>query len=154
VPFLETADFGRIEYAAGEVVRFPAGLPAFEDAREFLVLHLPGAEPFVVLHGVDRPGLRFFCLPWSRFVPGAAAELGEEERAVLELGGDEAAADLVALAMVAAPPQGPATVNLLAPVVIHFGLEKRRGVQAIQSGRGLPARHPLEAGTGGAPACS
>lgn len=148
MPFLDTAEFGRIEYSAEERVEFPAGLPAFEDARWFLVLNLPGAEPLVALQCIDRPELRFFCLPWGRFVPGMQVDLGEEERALLEVGGPEEAAELVALAAVAAPPGGAATVNLLAPIVIRFGERRRIGVQAIQAGAGLSAQHPL--GEGGA----
>jgi flagellar assembly factor FliW len=152
VPCLETAELGRVEYSSGEVIEFPAGLPAFEDVRRFILVNLPGGGPLVVLQCVDRPNLRFLCLPWSDFVGGAAPELGDAERACLGLESDGGAGELVALATVIAPSQGPAAVNLLAPILIEP--RKRRGVQAIQPGAALSAQHPLAAEPEGEAQCS
>ncbi len=143
MPQTQTANFGLLDYSEEAVVEFPAGLPAFEDQRRFVVIERPDLVPLVFLQSLDRPELALPALPVSAVVPGYRLDIPEEDRTLLGLAGDVGTglADLVCLGVVSIPRSGPATVNLMAPVVVNPA--RRRAVQVIQTNAPYSYEHPL-----------
>lgn len=138
MPVLETRHWGAIEYESSRVIEFPAGLPAFEDARLFLRIEQPDTAPLVFLQSLTQPELVFISLPVEGVVPGYRLTLGAEETEALEM--DGRGGELEALAIVTIR-DGKVTANLMAPVVINRA--NQRAVQAIQSESGYSHQHRL-----------
>lgn len=151
----ETRHFGAIEYQPDAVCEFPAGLPGFEDEREFLPLELPRTRPIVFLQSLRRPELCFITLPVQTIEPAYRLLMSAEDLRLLGLPEDrqpELGREVLCLAIVAVAEGQAPTANLLAPVVIN--LANRRAVQAIQSDSGYSHRHPLPVPSGEEQECS
>ena len=131
MPSAATRFFGPVEYAPEDVIRFPAALPPFADAR-FLLLSSEARQPLAFLQSLDNAGLCFVTVPVRTIEPDYAPQLDPEDLALLEWEepGRPGADDLTCLAILTVPPDGPVTANLLAPVVIHASA--RVGVQAVR----------------------
>ena len=56
---IKTTRFGEIEEDEGKIVRFAAGLPAFEDEHEFIIVPYDEESPYVFLQSATTPDLAF-----------------------------------------------------------------------------------------------
>jgi len=140
----ETTQFGVLEYAPEDIIRFPQGLPAFEDQTEFLLVEQAATLPVVFLQSLRDPGLSFITLPTLAIDPSYRLALGAEDLAALRLDPGrqpEEGREVVSLAIVTVKEGEGATANLMAPVVIHRAA--RQGVQALQPWTGYSHQHPL-----------
>jgi len=135
---LQSKYFGEIEYEAGDVLRFPAGLFGFEEEREFLLLPFEGSGgSMLCLQSVGTPALAFVVLDPFTLDPGYAPEL---EKADLEQLGVKEAGELGFYVLCAVKnPVSESTVNLKCPLVIHP--ETRQARQVIMERYEM--RHPL-----------
>lgn len=143
--------FGTVSYSEEQVIRFPQGLPAFEDERDFLPIERPKSAPVIFLQSLMRPGLVFITLPVQVVDAAYRLALSPEDLETLDLpadhqptpGGDVLCLVVITLAETAA------TANLLAPIVVN--LKTKRALQAIQVDTDyshqhlLPAQDPQEA---------
>jgi flagellar assembly factor FliW len=135
MPTLACPDLGRFDFRDEEVLDFPAGIPAFETLKRFLLAQKNEFAPFVFLISVDSPAIRFICVPICLLDPDYRFELaaGDETAAGLEAGLYSAAsANPLLLAIVTLPNSAPATANLASPVVVDA--KRRSGVQVILPG--------------------
>jgi len=143
---LQSPLLGLLRYDPREVVFFPDGIPAFEDQHRFILVPVAEKPPVILLQGVDCPELAFLTVPVESVVSGYELELTPEAKEALGRSPEAELAvgrELLCLAIVTAARQGPATANLLAPVVID--VETRRGIQFIQFDSGYSHQHPLGA---------
>jgi flagellar assembly factor FliW len=145
MPQLLTKHLGWIKYEEASVVEFPAGLPGFATERQFVFIRNEAHAPLVFLQSVSTPGLCFLAVPVAEVETGYELELGEEDAAVLGVGGP-AGEDLEVLVLISRREGEPATANLMAPVVVHAS--RRRAVQAVRRDRRYGARHVLGAREG------
>jgi flagellar assembly factor FliW len=148
----QTKEFGEIEYDESAVVHFPAGLPAFENEKRFLLIEQAESAPVVFLQSLSSPQLLFLALP-ARFVdPAFRLELHPEDRQALGLAPQSETAagecaepvegrDLLSLALLTVREGSAVTANLLAPVVI--GAHSRRALQIVLPESGYRVDHPL-----------
>lgn len=144
MPSIDTPRFGRIDYPDDAVIHFPTGLPAFEADTQFLAIERPDAAPLIFLQSVIHPGLCFLTLPALTIHPGYRLALCAEDLLLLGLPGGqqpEIGGDLVCLSILTIPEDGPATANLMAPVVIRR--DTRCGIQAIQIDGAYSHRYPV-----------
>lgn len=125
---------------ADGVVTFAEGLPGFEAYREFVILASRDLHPFTVLQGVGEDGPSFVAIDPRLVDPAYEPTLDASTRARLAVDGRS---PLLWLAIVAAHPDGSATANLRAPVVINPGT--MRGIQVISVENRYAVAHPLEA---------
>jgi flagellar assembly factor FliW len=125
---------------ADGVVTFADGLPGFEECREFVILASPELHPFAVLQGIGEHGPSFVAIDPRVVEPAYETTLDGTARRRISA---EAGAPLLWLAIVAAEPDGSATANLRAPVVINPGT--MQGVQVISVDSPYQIAHPLEA---------
>lgn len=143
MPAIHSVHFGVIEFTESDIVSFPAGLPAFEEQHRFLLLDREALAPFRFLQSVDRPELMLVTVPVVAVAPGYRLEALPEdlERIGLEAVSQPPGSGIECLAVVTLPDDGPATANLVAPIVVNR--ERRLAVQAIQPGAGYSYAHPL-----------
>ena len=125
------------------VIQFPAGVPGFEDAHDFVLVEWGDAgSPFTVLRSVDVEGLEFLVAAPVVLFPDYAPELDDGWAETLAL---TRAEDALVLVIITIPERAEdATANLLAPIVV--AQRSRRAVQLILSRTGLPVRAPLLVG--------
>lgn len=122
--------FGTIELGSNDVIRFPSGLIGFSGETEFALIPHTGSNVVAWLHSVKNGA---FALPVV-----SAHGLGQgypdvplketAERAGLGENSDE----LAVMAVLSAPPGKPATVNLLAPIIVNS--TTRTGAQIVLEG--------------------
>ncbi len=144
MPELHTAEFGVVTYEQQSILRFPAGLPAFEDEREFLLIEKPETAPILFLQSLKTTGLAFLTIPVGVVDSAYRPTLEAEDAAVAELPAGrelETGEEVGCLGIITIPEGGAPTVNLMAPLVINWS--KRLGIQAIQCGADHSHEHPL-----------
>ena len=139
-----TEHFGALRYDAGQIIHFPAGLPAFDEERGFLPIEDPSKAPVVFLQSLSQPGLVFITLPVLAIDPNYKLMIDEEDLAALDLPVDEQpkiGAEVLCLAIVTLIEDYPPTANLMAPIIVN--LATRNALQAIQTGSGYSHQYLL-----------
>jgi flagellar assembly factor FliW len=120
------------------IVTFNQGLPGFEASRRFVLVASPSLDPFTLLQGAGVDAPSFVTIDPTLVDPSYQATLGAADRARLEARPSDT---LLWLALVAAQPDGAATVNLRAPVVINPA--SMRGIQLLPQDSPYRLDHPL-----------
>jgi flagellar assembly factor FliW len=145
MPQIQTDSFGLLDYAEDAVLEFPVGLPAFEDQTRFVLIERPHLAPLVFLQSLRLPDLAFLTLPVQAVDAAYRLQIPVEDRELLGFSADQPAPalgrELLCLVVVTVPPDGPSTVNLMAPVIIN--LATRHGAQVLQPEAGYSHQHPL-----------
>ncbi|MDQ2898936.1 MAG: flagellar assembly protein FliW [Acidobacteriota bacterium] len=144
MPTLITKHFGAVDYEEAEVIQFPSGLPGFENQHSFLFLDRPGAAPVLFLQSVSQQDLRLPAVPVHAVDPVYRLAVNEDDLATLGLPGGRQpsiGSEVMCLAVVAATPNGVATFNLLAPIVVN--VKTRQALQAIRVDSAYSHEHCL-----------
>jgi flagellar assembly factor FliW len=155
MPVATTRRFGAIEYDLSSVLTFPIGLPGFDGHSLFTVVEQPELAPVVFLQSLNAPELCFLAAPVSAIDPHYAVALNQED--LDRLGVDPGitpvpGVDVLLLALLCAPENGPLTANLLAPVVVN--LRTHVAVQVVRSDSRYSHQHPIQTAVSGEPVCS
>ena len=140
---LQTNNFGDLDLDPAAVFTFGAGIPGFEDHREFVFVERPQTHPLVFMQSVQDPELCFIAVPVFAADHAYRLEISPEDRASLglpETGHLQIDGDLTCLALVSSSESGP-TANLASPIVLN--VRARRGLQAIRSDGLYSLRQPL-----------
>jgi flagellar assembly factor FliW len=132
---IQTKDFGVMEIDQKDVICFPGGIFAFEDATEFALIKNEG--PSMVLQCVKREDPRFVVFEPSDLVEGYSPELPGEVLKTLQAG----SAKELGLLVIAVVPENirDMTVNLKSPIV--WNREKRIAAQVILDSSVYPVRY-------------
>ena len=144
MPTLITKHFGPVEYEENALIRFPSGLPGFENQYSFIFLNPPGTTPVMFLQSLTHADLRLPAVPVQVIDPVYQLAVNEDDLAVLGLPVDrqpEIGGDVLCLAVIAACGQDSATFNLLAPIIVN--LKTRRALQAIRMDSAYSHEHSL-----------
>jgi flagellar assembly factor FliW len=144
MPTFSSRHFGSIAYQNDATFEFPAGLPGFEQERQFVAVEHAASKPIVFLQSLTRPELCFITLPVLAVKRDYKLAVCAEDLRALDLAGDRQPAigdDVLCLAIVSVAEGRLPTANLLAPVVVN--LKTRRGLQAIQEESAYSHQHPL-----------
>ena len=133
---INTSRVGRIDVAAGDVLRFPSGLPGLEDCREWALLADAANDALGWLQSTTRGDVALAVVSPRRFVPDYQVRIPRSELTPLDV------ADIrQAQVVVVVGTNGTSlTLNLKAPIVIN--LEARTGRQVVASGE-LPLQYEL-----------
>jgi len=135
---------GLIRYHDADLLHFPSGLPAFESERRFVAVRKEETAPFVFLQSLSTPDLAFITLPVECVAAGYEAVLTAADADVVGLHAEAPANnghDVRCLVIVTVPDGGPATANLIAPVI--WNRTTGAAVQAIRPEPGYSPSHPL-----------
>jgi len=127
---IESQRFGTLDINEEELLTFPAGVIGFPSEQRFALVPHHGSGYIAWLQSVATPGLAFPVVSAHAFgdkypdvpVAQAAKDAGID-------GDDETLAVMVVLCALA---NQPATVNLLAPIVVNA--TTRKGAQVILEG--------------------
>jgi flagellar assembly factor FliW len=144
MPKCQTRNFGRLEYREDSILHFPAGLPGFDEEKDFVLVEQPTTKPLAFVQSLSRADLCFIALPVLVADPQYRLSIAPEDLQTLGLPADRQpsiGADVLCLAIVSTPKDEPATANLLAPVVVN--LKTRISLQAIQIDAPYSHQHPL-----------
>jgi flagellar assembly factor FliW len=133
---MNTSRFGRIDIAAGDVIRFPSGLPGLEDCREWALLADATNDALGWLQSTTRGDVALAVVSPRRFVPDYQVRIPRSELTPLDIT-DIRQAQIV---VVVGTTGTALTLNLKAPIVIN--LEGRTGRQVVASGE-LPLQYEL-----------
>ena len=139
-----TEHFGILRYDAGQIIHFPAGLPAFDNERGFLPIEDPSKAPVVFLQSLSQPGLVFITLPVLAIDPTYQLMMAEDDIEALDLpvaDQPKIGAEVLCLAIVTIFEDYPPTANLMAPIVVN--LATKNALQAIQTESGYSHQHLL-----------
>lgn len=143
MPVVATKYFGTMEYQEESVLHLPLGLPAFESEKRFVLIERPDYAPLVFLQSLNEPSLCFLSLPARAIDPAYALAVSDEDRAVLQWGGEACLGDagLLAMTLLSMHDGFPPTANLMAPIVVN--VQNRRAVQSIRLDRKYSHEHPF-----------
>lgn len=136
----DTLRFGEIEVDEGKIVRFEAGIPAFEDEHEFVLIPYDEESPYLFLQSVATPELAFLMTNPFLFFPDYAFELDDASQNALGIKEQDDLELYVLLTL----PNGSVpdmTANLMAPVVI--GNKAMRGKQIVLEKSHYTTKHRL-----------
>lgn len=137
---LQTKYFGEIDYEAGDIITFPAGLFGFEEEHMFLLLPFDGsAGSLLCFQSVQTPALAFVAMDPFALQPGYAPVLQPQE--LKDLGVSDSQELGFYVLCVVKKPVSDSTVNLKCPVAIHP--ETRVARQVILDTEDYEMRHPL-----------
>jgi|SRR5579862_90136 flagellar assembly factor FliW len=147
MPLVHTRRFGPLEYADSAVLRFCSGPPGFTDQTRFALVERAELAPVVFLQSLNSAELCFLAAPAMVVLP--AYELAMTSEDLERLGLSTArqptpGSEVLCLALLCAPENGPITANLLAPVVVN--LKTRAAVQAVRADARYSHRHAIGAG--------
>lgn len=119
-------------------IRFPEGIPGFENHTCWEIVTHEEAHPFFWLCSTHQAAIRLLVVDPRAVVEGYQCP---ESRAALGRIGLKPGDPVVVLTIVNLVEKGGATVNLRAPMLIDpAGM---RGAQVILEDASLPLRHPL-----------
>jgi flagellar assembly factor FliW len=121
------------------VIEFVAPMPGFPAVRKFVLVEVDDSGLLYAMTALDDPAVRFLVVPPGPFFSEYEPEVDDETMQALEV--VDAAELLVLLVVSAGDKAAEATVNLMAPIVVHQ--PTRRAVQLILTGSGLPVRARL-----------
>jgi len=134
-------------------LKFPLGIPAFEEETEFELLRPAETAPLLLLQSVRTASLCFLAVPVELVIPDYELALSPEDLAAAGFPPEQTPQpeDIELLTVLTVLREG-VTANLLAPVVINKA--RRQAVQAVRSDTAYSHRHPVHLGDSGVYACS
>jgi len=137
---INTARFGEIEIEEEKIIMFPAGIPAFEEEKEFVIIPYDEESPFVFLQSLQTAELAFLMTSPFVFFPEYQFEIDDES---IEALGIEKEEDLLIYALLTLPGKDikQMTANLLAPIVINQ--QNHRAKQIILEKSEYKTKHLL-----------
>jgi flagellar assembly factor FliW len=137
---IQSKILGEIDIPESEIIRFPAGIPAFEDEKEFVVLPLAEYGPFYYLQSARNTDLCLLMADPFNFFPDYNIEIKEEQLDKLEA--QEGDKNIAVFAVLAIPEDFcKTTANLLAPILINMATQK--GLQFISPKSDYKTKHPI-----------
>lgn len=133
-----TKDFGLLEIDEGEIIRFPKGVFAFQNAKKFILITKDDC-PAIWLQCVTEQDPRFMVFEPEQVVEGYSPAFPDEVYKTLQAEPGEALYVLV----IAVIPENlrDTTVNLKSPIVINQ--KKRLAVQVILDNDAYPIRYRI-----------
>ena len=136
---VETARFGSLEIQEDAVIRFPKGLPAFEEHREWVFVG-EDESPVKWIQSLSDGDVALPVCPPSFVLEDYNARIPEEELEPLENPPVDEMALFLVLTIPASSPWDM-TANLRAPLVLNH--VKRLGTQVFASNEEYGVRHPV-----------
>ncbi len=133
---IDSPRFGAIEVPEEKLVRFPLGLPGFENCKLFALLHPDESQPRIFyLQSAEQPEVAFSIASPDQFGLHYEFALSDDELKLIGLAGAENAAVMVILRQDASGnAEAPIRAVLTAPLIIN--LDTRLGLQKTMANVG------------------
>ena len=125
---IQTTNFGEIQIDKDKIIKFPEGIPGFENENEFfIILNEDKDNPFHWLQSFNNPNLSFVIINPFEIFEDYDILLPETAKSKLQITNEE---DLAIYTIVVMPEDiTKTTTNLLGPLVIN--VEEKLGKQVI-----------------------
>lgn len=138
---IETKFLGQVTIEEKEIIKFPNGIPGFEDIKEFVILPLEKDSPFAILQSIKQQEIGFvIALPFI-FKDDYIIDLTEDDKEELQINSLE---DLITYSIVTLKePFNSSTLNLQAPLLINH-IQKIAKQIVLQDANIYPLRFPIE----------
>ena len=133
----QSSKLGDVTYTSEDVIRFPQGIPGFENFREFLLVTREECDPFIFLAALEHTDVALPLMPLAPStlsVRPSAAML-----APLAISGDDTIAYYAVASIGLNATQ--IIVNLRAPIVINPA--SMQGIQLLSPESPYELDHPL-----------
>ena len=137
---IKTTRFGEIEEDEGKIIRFAAGLPAFEEEREFIIIPYEEDSPYVFLQSVRTPDLAFLMTMPLAFFPDYEFTIDDDVEKELGFTSPEEVL-IYAILTLSGKEIRDLTANLMAPIVINA--VTRRAKQIVLDRSPYTTKHRL-----------
>lgn len=122
---IESQRFGTMDVAEDQLIRFADGMIGFPEEKEYVLLPHGQSESIGWLQSTENPALAF---PVVSAHDVTANYIGLD--ALINAAGlGSNREDVAVMAVLSAPQNGPATVNLVAPIVVNA--TTRNGAQIL-----------------------
>ena len=117
-----------LPWTEDQVIRFPGGLPGFENARKFIIMSVPEHQPFHWMECVDEGNaIRFAIINPLSFRPDYQPKIKKEELASLNI--NDSKELLLYVIVTLRTPLMESTANLMGPLFIN--IREKVGKQII-----------------------
>ncbi len=120
-------------------MRLPYGILGFEQHTDWVLISVPGEEPFQWLQVVDDPRLAFVVVAPEAVTANYFPDLSPDD---VEKIGLESSDDAMTLNIVTIRPNGQSTVNLKGPIILNRHTLTGKQVIPVNA-IGLNVQHPL-----------
>lgn len=137
---LETESFGTLHYENDDVIWFPHGLIGFEQEKCFVAVERPRTKPVIFLQSILDKKVFFLTIPLNIADQQYELNLDDRCRKILGLEKD-LQPDLLCLALLYVPDNGPPAANLHEPIIINR--TTRAGMHLIRNDSRYSAQHSL-----------
>ena len=137
---ITTTRFGEIEEDESKIIHFSAGLPAFEDAHDFIIIPYDEESPYVFLQSVKTPDLAFLMAMPLVFFPDYEVTIDDDVEKELGLTSPEEVV-IYAILTLAGTEIRDLTANLMAPIVVNAAT--RRAKQIVLDRSPYTTKHRL-----------
>lgn len=104
-------------FSKNDIIRFPNGIPGFENHKEFVIVQVPEYVPFEWLVSTNPLGLRFAIINPMVFKPDYAPNILKEQ--LLDLGLEKPEEVLLYTIVTIRENPEESTANLIGPIVIN-----------------------------------
>ncbi|MCE5236798.1 MAG: flagellar assembly protein FliW [Clostridiaceae bacterium] len=136
---IETERFGIFELKDKKTLRFPNGIPGFEELRSFILLETEENKPLLWLQSIENKHIALPVVIPFELIGDYYVDVRENELSDLNL---EAPDDLLILCVVVIPEDvKKMTANLASPIVINA--KRGIGKQLVIDAATLPLRFPI-----------
>ncbi len=136
---LETKYFGETEIVMEKIIRFPSGLPGFNEEQQFVLLDIPGNELVQLLQSVRTPDVSFFITNPHQYFGNYTFQLTDSILEALKIRHEK---EIVILSiMTIQQPFSSSTLNLKAPIIMNA--KERLGKQLILDSDHYPLKAQL-----------
>ena len=135
-----TSRFGEIEVAEESIIHFAAGIPAFEEEREFIIIPYEEDSPYVFLQSVRTPELAFLMTMPLAFFPDYEFTIDDDVEKELGITSPEEVL-IYAILTLEGTEIRDLTANLIAPIVINAAT--RRAKQIVLDHSPYTTKHRL-----------
>lgn len=125
---IKTKYFGEMEINKEDVIRFPEGLPGFQEEKEFIIINsLDKDDPFQWMQSVKNSRLSFIVINPFLLVPDYDFKLPDSTVEKLKIKDEK---DVAVYSIVVVPEDiKKMTINLAGPIVINA--KERLGKQIV-----------------------
>lgn len=119
--------FGTVEVDPQSLITFPAGIPGFEDLKQYKLLHEEGAGTLFYLQSIEDPGLQLPLVTPDVFQVDYEIELSDEDMELLQVSKPEDISIMVTVSKHGDGSIDDVHANFMGPIIINT--EKRLAIQ-------------------------
>lgn len=112
---IESQRFGTMDVAEDQLIRFADGMIGFPEEKEYVLLPHGQSDSIAWLQSTENPALAFPVVS----AHDVTDNFGALDALINAAGLGSSREDVAVMAVLCAPQNGPATVNLVAPIVVN-----------------------------------